>query len=465
MHDSTFCRAHTPSIDNFKSDVLAALLGDTASAVHTLATLLKETLNSQYLVLWHTELNNSVSVALNLATPDALLNAMLALNGTQSKSLPHSVLTHLQTEFIANISADANWVALHQDTQKLAIDNCIALPVVTHSNELLAVVSAFNLVNTTVSKMQQARIDILCSALCQVMHNEANTRQLRSLKKHQSIQIAQQQQEIDESKLVLQKALYQRDRVQEQLVEMENATALTTMLSSLAHEMNTPLGAALTAASHLETFNERCGQKLANNSLKKSELKQFHQDAHTALTIIKRNVLRADQLMENFTQLVQDQHQRSKREINLCHYLTEVLLSLKPKLKTTRHRVCLDIPSDLSVVCHAGAIGQVLTHLIINSVEHAYTENQAGKITIEASNTYIDSRPSLHIVYIDDGQGMEQTSVSNLYKPFFSLADKNSYNGLGMHICYNLVVKFLKGTIDCHTSVNGGVRFELTIPM
>ncbi|MGY0580578.1 MAG: sensor histidine kinase [Paraglaciecola chathamensis] len=451
--------------DIFKSQVLDALLSKSSSGVSSLVILLQETLEAQYTVLWRTEQYVSVSVELALTTPPTLIDAILALNDTQAKSAPHCVLKHRRSELTTQISSHADWAQLHSCAADLAIENCLALPITDNVESILGVVTLFNVAHTELTEQQQKRIEILCSAISQVLQQVASERHLKSLQDAHNARAAEQRVELNESNLLLKKAINQRNRIQEQLVEMESMAALTTMLSSLTHEMNTPLGAAITATSHLQELSAQSEAKFENSNLKKSDLKKLYQDTTDALAIVQRNVLRADQLMRNFEQLVKDQHHHTSREINLCHYMTEVLLSLKPKLKTTQHRFCLDIPSDLTLVCHPGAIGQVLTHLILNSIEHAFTHEQSGKISIQAYKTHVDSGASLTIIYSDNGQGMEPERVANLYKPFFSLVNGSSENGLGMHICYNIVVKLLKGTIDCHSSTNNGVHFEINFPL
>ena len=56
---------------------------------------------------------------------------------------------------------------------------------------------------------------------------------------------------------------------------------------------------------------------------------------------------------------------------------------------------------------------------------------------------------------------MDEETIENMYKPFFSLARETDGCGLGMHICNNIVMKVLRGTIDCHSKLGKGVEFTI----
>jgi signal transduction histidine kinase len=138
-------------------------------------------------------------------------------------------------------------------------------------------------------------------------------------------------------------------------------------------------------------------------------------------------------------------------------------LSLKPRLKRAKHLFCIDIDADLEIISNPGAISQLLINLIMNSSQHAFSKDQVGHILIRAK--LADAGKSLELTYKDNGRGMSHNTIENLYKPFFTLARSQGGSGLGMHICYNLVVKILRGHIDCQSSINKGVTFNINFPI
>jgi signal transduction histidine kinase len=207
-------------------------------------------------------------------------------------------------------------------------------------------------------------------------------------------------------------------------------------------------------------------QKLQEEQLKKSELVSYFNDAAEAAIIIEKNLSRADELIKTFKQLSIDQHSQELRSFNLCEYVYEVLLSLKPRLKATPHKFCIDIPTDLTINCNAGAISQLLINLIMNSAQHAFPNGSIGQIIIKARLNELDNnQQNLQLDYHDNGVGMSEETIENIYKPFFTLARGSGGSGLGMHICNNIIMKVLIGHIDCRSGPGKGVHFGLNFPV
>jgi signal transduction histidine kinase len=237
-------------------------------------------------------------------------------------------------------------------------------------------------------------------------------------------------------------------------------------MSSLTHEISTPIGVSVTAASFLDDMQKSCLEKVQGEQLKRSELLTYLKESAEASQIIERNMLRADGLIKTFKRLSVDQHSQDIRTFTLCVYVNEILLSLKPRLKHTPHKFCLDIPTDLVINSNPGALSQLLINLIMNSVHHAFALDVEGQITIKARIEYDSQRnQKLHLIYKDNGKGMNAQTIENMYKPFFTLARETGGCGLGMHICNNIVMKVLRGTIDCRSELGKGVEFTIALPV
>jgi signal transduction histidine kinase len=367
------------------------------------------------------------------------------------------------------ISADVNltetWPSILQHSEMQEIRANWTLPLVSTGGVAVGLVSVFfnkvkSPTNEDLAILQQAGRTI--AAL--IVHSKSKTQELtKRVKLHQ--QLTTKQNELDETHSVLKKALAQRSEVQSQVIELENMASLGTMMSSLTHEMNTPIGISITAASYLADLQHTALIKLQNEQLKKSELETYFQDSAEASKIIVRNLSRAEELIKTFKQLSVDQHSQDLRTFNLCDYVFEVLLTLKPHLKASRHRFCIDIHSELIIVSNPGALSQILINLIMNSVQHAFPHGVRGRITIKARIHEAGGQRHLQLDYMDNGIGMSESTIENIYKPFFTLARETGGTGLGMHICNNIVMKVLRGNIDCISALGKGVHFSINFPL
>ncbi|AVP97832.1 hypothetical protein C7S18_11765 [Ahniella affigens] len=248
---------------------------------------------------------------------------------------------------------------------------------------------------------------------------------------------------------------------QKQLVESEKMAALGGLVAGVAHEINTPLGIGVTAASHLETESRRIGEQARQNTLKRSDLEQFLAIADESSQLILRNLRRADHLIKSFKQVAVDQSSEQRRMVNLREYLDEILTSLQPRLKKTPFKVSIDCPGDLLVDTFPGALYQVFVNLVMNSIIHGFEGREHGQIEIHASV----QRDRLCIVYRDDGRGMAVEVVARIFEPFFTTKRGQGGSGLGMHIVYNLVVQLLGGSVRCQSEPGQGVQFLIELPL
>jgi signal transduction histidine kinase len=335
------------------------------------------------------------------------------------------------------------------------------LPIESQHHQLSgALIFLFNQRNPD-NLVEQEALKRSVNSVSAMQHFSDKEQQKALVRAEQDVKQSKELYEYQNLKVGLEKALSQRDLIQEQLLELEKIAVLETMMSSFTHEINTPIGVSLTASSFLNELQRECLQKLEENKLKRSELLTYLQECKEASHIIQRNVQRADELIATFKQLSVDQDSQGIRTFDLCEYVHELLLSLKPKLRQSNHNVCLAIPSGLLVTSKPGAIGQILTNFITNSIIHGFENMPKGRITIGAR--LLDSGQKLAITYQDNGKGMNEHVMKNIYRPFFSGTNNPESTGLGLHICSNLVIKVLRGSISCDSKEGKGTSFNIEL--
>ena len=130
-------------------------------------------------------------------------------------------------------------------------------------------------------------------------------------------------------------------------------------------------------------------------------------------------------------------------------------------MKKTRHIIQIDCAQDLSIQSMPGAISQILTNLIMNSLIHAFDENEQGKIIIK----FVVESGKLCWNYSDNGKGMSPEIVKQIFNPFFTTRRKDGGSGLGLHIVYNLVTQTLHGKVGCDSKPGSGTDFNIEIPL
>lgn len=248
---------------------------------------------------------------------------------------------------------------------------------------------------------------------------------------------------------------------QAQLVAAEKLASLGGMVAGIAHEINTPIGVGVTASTTLANEIRHLRRMLESGTMKKSDLLGFLDHAEEASGILYSNLQRAAEQIRSFKQVTADQTSDALREINLRTYCDEILTSLKPQLKNTGIEV-INQCSDILLQTYPGAIYQIISNLLMNSLTHAYPNGGPGKISLEAQ---AQGHQRLSLRFIDDGCGIDPAHLNRIFDPFFTTRRGQGGTGLGLNIVHNLVVKKLKGQIRADSTPGSGVCFTLSFPI
>jgi signal transduction histidine kinase len=259
----------------------------------------------------------------------------------------------------------------------------------------------------------------------------------------------------------LSQALENLKATQRQLVEAEKMAALGGLVAGVAHEINTPVGIGVTAASLLEDKTTAFREIYQNGQMKRSDLEKYLDTASQSSTMILNNLYRAAELIQSFKQVAVDQSSEERRSFKVRQYLEEILLSLRPKLKRTQHRINIEGTDDLVLDSYPGAFSQIVTNLVMNSLIHAYGPDEAGQLTFDLKQ----KNKRLVFEYGDDGRGIPKEHLKKIFDPFFTTKRGHGGSGLGLHIIYNLVTQKLEGTIRCESEVGSGTRFVIDLPL
>lgn len=287
----------------------------------------------------------------------------------------------------------------------------------------------------------------------------------RALRQHQDDLehiVAERTEQLQQSNRDLTDSLEKLRIAQDELLQSEKLASLGNLVSGVAHEVNTPLGISITAASHLTSEARLAQRALVGNELKKSDLERFFSECLETGDLLSANLDRAAQLIRSFKQVAVDQTSEEQRRINLHAYIDEVLASLKPKYKTAPVTVINDIDSDITARLSPGALAQVVTNLVINSLLHGFDDGQRpGTIRFSSAPA---SPGRLALVYEDDGLGMSEETLKHIFDPFYTTRRSRGGSGLGMNIVFNLVTGKLGGRIQIHSPPHDGCRLRITLP-
>lgn len=271
---------------------------------------------------------------------------------------------------------------------------------------------------------------------------------------------ARLQRQNREYQLSLEESLDKLHRTQKEMIHSAKMAALGDLVAGVAHEVNTPIGVSVTAASFLAERTRQLSELYEKGEMKRSDLEKYLALAEESSGSVLSNLERAAELVQSFKKVAADQSSEEKRVFEMKGYLEQILLSLRPQFKRTPHQVHMECPDDLSLDSYPGAIMQIMTNLIMNSLIHGFSDGRPGAITIKVE----PSGDNVALTYRDTGIGMDREQKERIYDPFYTTTRGSGGTGLGMNIVYNLVTQTLKGSIMLETSPGQGAVFFLTLP-
>lgn len=250
------------------------------------------------------------------------------------------------------------------------------------------------------------------------------------------------------------------ESAQDRLLESERMASLGGLVAGITHDVNTPIGVSVTASSFLQERLDKLEAAYDSKTLTSQDMSLFISEARQTTSLLGNNLNRALELLASFKQVAVDQTSQAERQIELHTYVSEVIASLTPAFKRTQHKIDLVCEQPIVIVCPPGAIAQIITNLIMNSLNHGFDGIENGHITITLSMDEND----VYINYVDNGQGIDEKLIANHFDAFVTSKRGAGGSGLGTHIMFNLVTQTLHGEISLQSAQNKGVNYTISFP-
>lgn len=256
----------------------------------------------------------------------------------------------------------------------------------------------------------------------------------------------------------LKKASAEREILLQEIQENQRLKSLGILVAGLAHEINNPIGIALTAATHVSQVAATMRKNIMN--LKATELTEFLEDEEIAFQLIFDHLRRASDLVRGFKDIASDRSLDEKKEINLRTYIQSIEQSLTPVLKSARCKLSIDIDPSISIQINTGSLGQLVTNLVLNATIHAFDGVDNSQIDITGSQT----DTNIVIKISDNGNGMPPHVLPNLFSPFFTTSRSKGGTGLGLYVSRQIATEIFKGSLSVLNRPHKGCEFTLQIP-
>lgn len=267
----------------------------------------------------------------------------------------------------------------------------------------------------------------------------------------------------------LRRSLRLLEEAQDELIRKERLATVGLLVSGVAHEVNTPLGVAVTASGIVEEEHATLEQRFDAGKLTRGDLRSFFERAKHAATLVRTNLERAAAQVTNFKRISVDHATQERRKIELVPYIQQTLDSLRPVSRGALE-IALTGDGDLALETYPGAIAQIITNLVTNSAAHGRAADAADAAAAAAAipvriHVARRSASAVSLVYEDGGRGMTDEVRAKAFQPFFTTSRGGGGTGLGLHIVSSLVTDVLRGTLELTSPPGKGVRFVIELPI
>ena len=256
-----------------------------------------------------------------------------------------------------------------------------------------------------------------------------------SLKDGRRVSIEIRTMENQPGQLILLTDLTETRRLQGQLAHAQRLSAMGRMVASLAHQIRTPLSAAILYGGHLgqpeleDELRQRCASRLM------SRLTHLEQQVRDMLIFARGETRLAEELSTG--SLVQ----ALRSALESLHQSSQVQVEIKSQV------------ADQPMLCNRDALIGACTNLVNNSIEAG-----ASRITVS-----VCERPSELLISVsDDGPGFPADQAPQMLEAFYTT--KAQGTGLGLAVV-QAVIKAHQGRFDIQSPADGGAIATLYLPL
>lgn len=237
-------------------------------------------------------------------------------------------------------------------------------------------------------------------------------------------------------------------------MEAEKQRALTQMVASVAHEVNTPLSIINTAvnimARELAVPVEVTVQRAA--------------DIAESLELMRLNVERANNLMQNFKKILVSQLKDERELFDISEAIEATVGLVQASLKQGKVQVKFHDKLALGQkkwMGYRGFLSQVLINLLMNVERYAYPNGTGGSVDVTIR---MEEDERYRLTVKDYGIGISKEDQAHIFEPLFTTGQTIGGTGLGLAIVHNLVTNALGGEIKLKSEEGKGTEFIVILP-
>lgn len=229
------------------------------------------------------------------------------------------------------------------------------------------------------------------------------------------------------------------------MAQMNRSLTVSAMSSSLAHELNQPLGAILNNAGTAEVL-------LSKIPVDIDQLKEIIAD-------IRKDDERAGEIIGHLRGFLRSDDADSS-EVIVSRAIADVLHIIEPEAAKRGISIeCDQVSQPLSVRADHVHLQQVLLNLALNGLDAMKDDTSSRRIIFRTSQV---DEAKVEIAVLDSGTGIPESRLREIFDSF--VTTKQHGTGLGLSIA-RTIVEMYGGSIWAENREQGGAAFRFVLPL
>ena len=273
--------------------------------------------------------------------------------------------------------------------------------------------------------------------------------------------VTERTRELSDANATLSVTLDNLRQTQNDLIESRKLASLGRMVAGVAHELNTPIGNALTVGSTLGQRVREMQALAADGQLKKSGLLDFLEATLEGSEVLERSLTRAASLVTRFKTLAESDSTEKLTTFDLQEVATLACAAAQNNWTNDAVTLVNEVPSGIPMTSYPDLLTQVLINLVGNAQLHAFDGLSGGQVTLRAQAR----ADHVEISVSDDGVGIAPEAQSRIFDPMFTTRLGRGGMGLGLSVVHNIVTRQMGGKVQLQHVQPRGACFVLQLPL
>ena len=269
--------------------------------------------------------------------------------------------------------------------------------------------------------------------------------------------------DLERSYNAAQSAFRKLEQSQTSLMRADRLATLGRLAASVAHEVNTPLGAVLNALEVLGKLGREYHESIADDAVSPDDHREIANEIVATAGSAAGWARKAAAFISRVKTHGREPHPGVQQSFTVASVIDETRALLAQRLRLECCTLDFDAqPPDLVLVGDPARLGQVLVNLVNNALD-AYEERHGTESRIAVTARLADG--VVEIAVEDWAGGMPPEVADRIFDELFTTKDAGRGTGLGLSIARNVLEESFDGRLTVTTEPGTGSRFVLTIPI